>query len=140
MRGAKRPIGARSARAGKSPAQLEREIREVVAELPEGVEGVEGVEGAEVAVVVVWIKDTQEIAPGQRPWRHDLGERPKFVDAKRAHAAMWVNRGTRADLDKARAWATREHPGSGRAYAYPVAERDPLGRARRDAIAGRRSS
>ena len=31
---------------------------------------------APVTIVVAWTEDTQELAPGQKSWRHDLGERP----------------------------------------------------------------
>lgn len=107
----------------KSAAVLNREIREALADEP-------------VTIVVAWTEDTQEIAPGQRPWRHDLGERPKLVQAKKAHAAMWRNRGGRADIDKAHAYSRKENPDTGKVYVYPVTEKDPLGRARRDILAG----
>lgn len=111
---------AEAAEASKPAAQIRREIDEAL--------------GAEFRVVVAWTEDSQEIAPGQRAWRHDLGERPKFVDVKKPYAAMWANRGTLADLDKARSWVSREYPDSGRAFSYPTSESDPLGRARRDVL------
>jgi hypothetical protein len=114
----------------KTPAQLRREIREILDEIPEG---------HKITIVTAWTEDTQEIAPGQKPWRHDLGERPRFVDTKKAHAAMWLNQGTRSDLDKANAWVTREYPDSGHAFAYPTTESDPLGRARREILSRQRA-
>ncbi|MES2156074.1 MAG: hypothetical protein V4510_13150 [bacterium] len=88
----------------------------------------------EVTVVAAWTEDVQEIAPGQKPWRHDLGERPKLVDAKKPHAAMWVNQGTRADVAKALAFVRKDYPATGRVFVYPTTEGDPLGRARRDVL------
>lgn len=86
------------------------------------------------AIVVAWVVDEQEIAPGQKMWRHDLGERPKFVSVKNAKAVMWANSGSVEDLAKARAYAEKHHHGSGAAFEYPVSEKDPLGRAKKDIL------
>ncbi len=114
----------------KPAAQLEREIKAVAADpfasLPAG----------PITIVVAWTEDTQEIAPGQKTWRHDLGERPKFVDVKKAHAAMWLNEGTATDAAGARKYVKKDHPDSGRVFVYPTTEKDPLGWARREVLVG----
>lgn len=108
----------------KSRRQLDDEIEDALC----------GEGGGEVTVVAAWTEDVREIAPGQRSWR--LGERPRLVDAKKAHAVMWTNRGTRADAARARAYVQKEHPDAGRVFVYPATEEDPLGRARRDVLTG----
>ncbi len=102
----------------KSPAQLDAEIDAALR--------------GPVTIVVAWIEDTQDLAPGQKTWRHDLGERPKLVDVKKPHAAMWLNSGSVDDVAKARRYVKNDHPDSGRVFAYPTTEPDPLGRARRE--------
>jgi hypothetical protein len=92
-----------------------------------------------VTIVVAWTEDEQELAPGQRSWRHDLGERPKLVDVKKPYAAMWRNRGTETDIAKAHEYSRKENPKTGRVMVYPTTEKDPLGRARKDVLAGRGS-
>jgi len=92
-----------------------------------------------VTIVVAWTEDEQDLAPGQRPWRHDLGERPKLVDVKKPYAAMWRNSGTAVDVTKAQEYSRKENPKTGRVMVYPTTEKDPLGRARKDVLAGRGS-
>jgi hypothetical protein len=92
-----------------------------------------------VTIVVAWTEDMQDLAPGQRSWRHDLGERAKLVVVKKPYAAMWRNAGTPEDVVKARAYAKKENPTTGRVMVYPTTEKDPLGRARKDVLAGRGS-
>ena len=89
-----------------------------------------------VTIVVAWTEDTQELAPDQKSWRHDLGERPKLVDVKKPYAAMWRNAGTEVDVGKAREYARKNNPVTGRVMVYPVTEKDPLGRARKDVLEG----
>lgn len=121
-------FGASSTSSSKTPTQLEREIEDATAS-----KAVARAVGP-ITVVVAWMEDTQEIAPGQKTWRHDLGERPKLIDVKKPHAAMWVNEGTPVDADKAYVYVKKEHPDSGRVLIYPMTEKDPLGRARRDVL------
>ncbi len=91
--------------------------------------------GVEMTIVVAWTTDAVEIDPKQKAWRHDLGARPKMSDVKEARAAIWLNKGTQADLVKATTWVTKGYPGSGRVFVYPTTEKDPLGRARKEIIA-----
>ena len=95
-----------------------------------------GSEEKPVTIVVAWTEGTQELAPGQKSWRHDLGERPKFVDVKKPHAAVWTNQGTAADVAKAHEYVRKTNPGTGRVMVYPTTEKDPLGRARKDVLEG----
>jgi|HubBroStandDraft_2_1064218.scaffolds.fasta_scaffold244596_2 hypothetical protein len=85
-----------------------------------------------MTIVIAWTEEEQEIAPGQKPWRHDLGERPKLVDVKKPRAVVWLNDGSDADAVKAREYVKKEHPVVGRVFLYPTTERDPLGKARRE--------
>lgn len=87
-----------------------------------------------MTIVIAWTEDEQEIAPGQKPWRHDLGERPKLVDVKKPRAVVWVNDGSDADAAKAREYVKKAHPGTGQVFLYPTTEKDPLGKARRDVV------
>lgn len=62
-----------------------------------------------------------------------------------AKTAMWLNRGSAADYEKARAYVAGENEkrarsgdrtqGPMRVFVYPTTERDPLGRAKRDVLA-----
>jgi hypothetical protein len=87
-----------------------------------------------ITVVAAWTDDTQEIAPGQKMWRHDMGERPKFVDVKKPHSVIWANNGVEADITRAQAWVSKSYPDTGRVFVYPVTEKDPLGRARHEIL------
>jgi hypothetical protein len=89
-------------------------------------------------IVLAWTEDTQEIAPGQATWRHDLGERPRFIDAMKAHAAMWTNEGTDEDLGKASAYAKKEYPNCGRLLLPGVRARSAVPRPQGDSFRRRR--
>lgn len=64
-------------------------------------------------------------------WRHDLGEHPKFIEVTRAKTAIWLNDGTEADVEKAKAYAASE---DAYVFTYPTSEPDPLKRAKVDCI------
>lgn len=80
-------------------------------------------------IVIAWPDETMELVDPGAP---DIGRSAKFTARPIGKAAMWLRRGTPADLEKARAYCATE-PGR-RAYSYPISERDPLGRARREVI------
>ncbi len=81
-------------------------------------------------IVIAWLVDEVEVVSSGR---RDIGERPTFRDVKVPRAAMWTNKGTEQDVEKARVYAAKE---GYQVFVYPTSERDPLGRARRE-IAGR---
>lgn len=76
--------------------------------------------------------------------RYDDDER-RMKPTRIAKAAVWLNRGSAADYEEARAYAAAENEkrarsgdqtqGSMRVFVYPTTERDPLGRAKRDVMA-----
>lgn len=64
-------------------------------------------------------------------YRHDLGEAPKLSQIARARALVWLRSGDDYDLEKAKVFATRE---GYQVRVYPTTERDPLGRAKTEAL------
>lgn len=91
-----------------------------------------------VQIVLAWKTAEQELTGD--PWRADIGERPKWKDVEKPHAAMWKARGREKDVEKARIYADNpsNNPtglvGHVRVLTYPTSERDPLGRAKRDVM------
>lgn len=59
----------------------------------------------------------------------DLGRAPKIERFHRPAAVVWLNEGDALDAQKARAFAAKE---GYRVFLYPVTEREPLARAKRD--------
>lgn len=98
--------------------------------------------GAVQKIVVAWVipDGAREEIYGEfvRSWdgSHQV---PKTRTIPRAMTAMWLNEGTAADVKKAKQYLVTDRPpeGStfGAVYTYPVTEKDPLGRAKRDALA-----
>lgn len=94
-------------------------------------------------IVVAWL-DEGMVHDG-RPFAADLGARPNMRVQVQAKAAMWLNKGTEADIEKARAHVAKEHPDNGRVYAYAftwsagkmAGPKDPLKQAREDVLMGR---
>lgn len=66
--------------------------------------------------------------------RRDGNWYPVVVPAKRATACVWLNEGTVDDEGKAATYAAKE---GYRCFTFPTTEKDPLGRAREMAMAGR---
>lgn len=81
-------------------------------------------------IVIAWV-DTIAV-PAEKIWASDLGRRPKMKDVRVSRAAMWANQGSAEDEAKARAYAAKE---AGMVFCYPLSERDPIGRAKADALA-----
>lgn len=82
-------------------------------------------------IVIAWAM-SERVWDGE-PYRADLGERPGLVDVVTPRAAVWLNSGSRADFEKAKAYAAEE--GEGRVvFVYPENEPDPIGRAKRDVV------
>jgi hypothetical protein len=85
--------------------------------------------GDECIAVVAWRTTEVEVV---RARRTDLGERPITRAVEVGHAAVWLNRATPADVEKARVFAAQEE--GRRVFCYPTSERDPLGRARKEVL------
>jgi hypothetical protein len=81
-------------------------------------------------IVVAWTEVIDVVAPGTT-WRHDLGERPKMTQEVVGRAATWLLSGTKSDVTKAREYAAKNGM---HVFCYSTTERDPLARARRDAV------
>lgn len=81
-------------------------------------------------ITIAWV-DTEEV-PAQQIWASDLGRRPKMKTIRVARAAMWTAKGDDASKQSAQTYAKRE---GGMVFCYPATERDPLGRAKADALA-----
>lgn len=60
------------------------------------------------------------------------GHRIDAQDSRRVQACVWLNRGTRADVAKARVFADQEGYA---VFVYPSTERDYFDRAKREALA-----
>ena len=85
-------------------------------------------------IVIAWTEDVQELDEARsRNVRRDLGEANKFKDVKKPFAAMWLNKGTEADVAKARAYAG----GEGKKVFVYTGAGDPLGRAKADVLRGK---
>lgn len=86
-------------------------------------------------IVIAWAEKTK-LVPTGRTITRDRNQFPEFRTDWEGRAAMWLNRGTQADFQKASAFAASE---GHKAFTYPIGERDPLGRARAEAVAEARA-
>lgn len=87
-------------------------------------------------IVVAWTEMTGFRPTGGMVMR-DLNWFPEYEVCRVAKAAMWTNKGTSADIEKAEAYITtekRDRPDIA-VLVYPVGEKDPLGRAKREMLA-----
>jgi hypothetical protein len=92
-------------------------------------------------IVVAWVipDGAREIVPGEweRSWdgSHHV---EKTRSAPKALTAMWLNEGSAADIKAAKHYAATERPPEGATWSgvfdYPSTEKDPLGRAKKDAL------
>jgi hypothetical protein len=82
-------------------------------------------------IVLAWTEDSAEW--DGEPYAADLGERPSMRPTRLAKAAMWLRKGTEADVEKARAYAARE---GHRVLTFPASERDPIGAAKAAVLRG----
>ena len=81
-------------------------------------------------IVLAWTTEEPRL---EREGRIDIGERHTFKMERVPKAVMWKNRGSDADLVKARSYASEQGPGH-HVFTYPTSERDPLGRAKKDVL------
>ena len=86
-------------------------------------------------IVIAWYVTEQE--HDGRPFAADLGAQPRMRTVRRPKAAMWLRRGTDADLARARAYCAAENARRGegegplRAVVLPDDEPEPLAVARK---------
>lgn len=88
-------------------------------------------------IVIAWT--IREMAWDGKPYAKDLSKRPGLVAVTIPKAAVWVNRGTTKDLDKATAFAASENRQRDEGETPRVVfvyknERKPLDRARREIV------
>ena len=90
---------------------------------------------------IVIARVDEERVPDGRPVAVDLGARPKLVTAQVPRAAVWLLEGGRDDVRRAREYceaanANRtENAGEWHVYLFPTTEADPLGAAKKQALA-----
>jgi hypothetical protein len=78
---------------------------------------------------IAWTDNDSEFV---RERRTDLGERPVIRDVTIVKACVWLNEGTTADVEKARAYAD---PRGYKVFTYPLDVADALGTARATMLA-----
>lgn len=81
-----------------------------------------------VTIVIAWAEKTAVLV---RLRRAELSERPEMREEMVGKAAVWLNRGTPADVQRARAFAATEGYS---VFCYATTEKEPLARARRDVL------
>jgi hypothetical protein len=64
----------------------------------------------------------------------DIGIPAKLAPVRVAKAAVWKSRGSIEDVYKARAHAAQQTDEHVSVYCYPVTEKNPLDRAKKDAL------
>ena len=91
-------------------------------------------------IVLAWVELTgAEKVHGETEWRDGILRTKVRTGVPVGRAAVWLSSGTSADATKARAHmkssGAPSHAVWGGVFTYPTTERDPQGRARRDALA-----
>lgn len=80
-------------------------------------------------IVLAWLVSDFVVAEERR---RDLGERPVLKEIKVPKAAMWIKDGQASDLRKAEAYAKKETDNEIFIFTYNKAEKDPLGKAKKE--------
>jgi hypothetical protein len=86
-------------------------------------------------IVLAWkAEDFKVIKPGQS----DIGIPAKIQKIEIGKSAIWLDRGSNEDLEKANSYANRPEsiggiPGT-KVFTYPLSEKNPLERARKDIL------
>ena len=88
-----------------------------------------------MTIVVAWLEEGQVF--NGKPYAADLGARPGMRVQVQAKAAVWINDGSVEDLEKARAFVTKQEPKTGRVYVYDASIANPQKQAREDVLCGR---
>ncbi len=89
-------------------------------------------------IVVAWATKTALVPTGRYVTR-DLNRFPEFKADWEGNAAMWLRKGTDADVAKAQAFIDHDFANdpdrvAAAVHTFPRTERDPLGRARAHAV------
>jgi hypothetical protein len=87
--------------------------------------------------IIVAKTETQVEVVRQR--RIDLGEKPITREVTVGKAAVWKADGTKAEVAKAKLWASKEGDGW-MVFTYPITNDDPLGCARKDVVKAARKN
>lgn len=77
-------------------------------------------------IVLAWAEKTK-LVPTGRHVMQDMNWFPEFRAEWEGRAAIWINKGTEADLRKAQDYAKTDQR---HVFIFPISERDPLGKAR----------
>ncbi len=83
-------------------------------------------------IVIAWTEVVQ-VWDGE-PYRLCLGQQPRMVEQTQATACTWLLKGCDADVEKARTFVIGEYGSRGAVFTYPVKEKDPLGRAKKEIL------
>jgi hypothetical protein len=78
-----------------------------------------------VIIVLAWTVEDR-VWDGE-PYARDLGAAPGWKTVQRPLACVWLNKGTEADMAKAKAHAAQE---GAQVLTFPEGTEDPLGLAR----------
>jgi hypothetical protein len=85
---------------------------------------------ARKTIVIAWTEESSEW--DGKPYARDRGQQPTMIPTRIAKACVWLNEGGEADLVAAKRYADGTFH---RVFTYPTTERDPLARAKHDALA-----
>ncbi len=94
---------------------------------------------AHIQIVIAWA-DKTALEPTGRYVTRDLNRFPEYRAAWEGKAAMWLGKGTAADVPKAQAYLDSETYTASAVYTFPPSEQDPLGKARAKAVAAAQES
>ena len=88
-----------------------------------------------IQIVLAWTDMSGLEATGRQIVK-DMNYFPEFKPCVKAHAAMWLSKGTEADIEKARRHleSIKGDYLSARVFVYPREEKQPLERARKEIL------
>ena len=83
-------------------------------------------------IVVAWREETALVPTGRMTRFDGVNYRPEYRTDWEGKAAMWLRKGTEADIQKAKAHAAKE---GWTVYTFPTSERQPLEKAKQAILA-----